>query len=139
MLEDLIVQEPERKVSIEVAKDIVVNGAPRLLRIVLENVLGNAWKFTVGRDDALIAFGRVDEEDGRRALFVRDNGAGFDMDHAGKLFRPFQRLHSPRDFSGTGIGLATVCRIVTKHGGRIWARAVPGQGATFFLDLSDAN
>lgn len=139
VLEDLAAREPGRKVGIEVANDIVVSGDPRLLRIALENLLGNAWKFTAGRNDAQIAFGCTEEEDGRRAIFVRDNGAGFDMDHAGKLFKPFQRLHGPMEFNGTGIGLATVHRIVTKHGGRVWAHAEPGRGATFFLDLPDAN
>lgn len=139
VLEDLAAQEPERKVGIEVVKDITVNGDPRLLRIVLENLLGNAWKFTAGREDAQIAFGCIEEEDGRRAIFVRDNGAGFNMDHAGKLFKLFQRLHGPKEFNGTGIGLATVHRIVTKHGGRVWAHAEPGRGATFFLDLPDMN
>jgi len=139
VLEDLSANEPERVVGIEVAKDIIVNGDPRLLRIALENLLGNAWKFTACREDAQIAVGCIEEEDGGRTIFVRDNGIGFDMKYVGKLFEPFQRLHGPREFKGTGIGLATTHRIITKHGGRIWAHAEPGRGATFFLDLPDAN
>jgi len=139
VLEGLSANEPEREVGIEVAKDIVVNGDPRLLRIALENLLGNAWKFTAGREDAQIAVGCIEEGNGGRTIFVRDNGAGFDMQYAGKLFKPFQRLHGPTEFKGTGIGLATTHRIITKHGGRIRAHAEPGRGATFFLDLPDAN
>ncbi len=106
----------------------------RLMKIVLENLLGNAWKFTSLRADALIEFGTL-EENGVRIMYVRDNGAGFDMQYASRLFGTFQRLHKSEEFEGTGIGLATVQRIIRKHGGRIWAEAEPGIGATFYFQL----
>ncbi|MGE3933475.1 MAG: ATP-binding protein [Rhodospirillaceae bacterium] len=127
-------REPGRDVELTVEPGIVVHGDPRLLRVALENLLGNAWKFTGGRGPARIAFGRR-ESSGETVVFVRDNGAGFDMAYAGKLFGAFQRLHGAREFPGTGIGLATVQRIVHKHGGRIWADAEPGKGATFSFTL----
>lgn len=136
VLEWLAAQHPERKVDIEVADDIVANGDPRLLRIVLENLLGNAWKFTANRNEARIAFGCV-EEGGTRTLFVRDNGAGFNMNYASQLFKPFQRLHTSVEFEGTGIGLATVHRIIARHGGRIWANSSPDEGTTFSFTLPD--
>jgi two-component system, NtrC family, sensor kinase len=107
----------------------------RLLKIVLENLLGNAWKFTGKVAQPLIEIGATGRA-GAETFFVRDNGAGFDMSHAGTLFRPFQRLHAESEFAGTGIGLATIHRIVERHGGRVWAESVPGQGATFYFTLS---
>jgi light-regulated signal transduction histidine kinase (bacteriophytochrome) len=104
------------------------------LRIALENLLDNAWKFSSLSDQALVAFGRT-EGDGEAAYFVRDTGAGFDMDYAHQLFQPFRRLHTEAAFTGTGIGLVTVKRIVERHGGRIWAKAEAGKGATFFFTL----
>ena len=106
----------------------------RLLRIVLENLLGNAWKFTSKKDDARIELGDT-EMQGETVYFVRDNGAGFDMTYADRLFRSFQRLHKDTEFPGTGIGLATVQRIVERHGGRVWAEGAVGQGATFWFTL----
>ena len=103
----------------------------KLLRIVLHNLLGNAWKFTSKMASARISIGRAGE-----GFFVRDNGAGFDMAYVGKLFAPFQRLHAPDDFDGTGIGLATVQRIVHRHGGAVTAEAAPGQGACFVFTLN---
>jgi light-regulated signal transduction histidine kinase (bacteriophytochrome) len=105
---------------------------------MLENLLGNAWKFTATREGARISFGAVDAN-GVATYFVRDNGAGFDMAYADKLFSPFQRLHSDAEFAGTGIGLATVQRIVQRHGGRIWAEGVVGQGATFHFTLQTSS
>jgi signal transduction histidine kinase len=126
VLAQLRAAEPSREVRTTVEEGLTVHGDPHLLRAVLENLIGNAWKF-VGKSDApLIEVGR-DE----RGYFVRDNGAGFDMAYAGKLFAPFQRLHAATEFPGTGIGLATVQRIIRRHGGTIWAEGVVGKGATF--------
>jgi light-regulated signal transduction histidine kinase (bacteriophytochrome) len=104
----------------------------RLARAVLENLLQNAWKFTSKVPSARIEFGATDK-DGGRVFYVRDNGAGFDMAFANKLFAPFQRLHTVDEFPGTGIGLATVQRIVQRHGGRVWAEGIVGGGATFYF------
>ena len=101
---------------------------------MLENLLGNAWKFTSKQPAATIEVGK-EMRGGETVFFVRDNGAGFSMEHATKLFAPFQRLHAADEFEGTGVGLATVKRVVTRHGGRVWAEAEPGQGATFFFTL----
>ena len=130
--------EPGRRVQLTVAPGMCVLGDPQLLRVMYENLLGNAWKFTSRRDGAHVACGRREGPDGRPVFFVRDNGAGFDMDFAGKLFRPFQRLHDESEFPGTGIGLATVQRIVHRHGGRIWAEGRENAGATFFFELQGA-
>jgi signal transduction histidine kinase len=131
-------REPDRKIESRVSDGLVVQADPRLLRVMLENLLGNAWKFTSKRPVARIAVDK-EERGTETVFFVRDNGAGFDMAYAKKLFSPFHRLHSEADFEGTGIGLATVHRIVTRHGGRIWAEALPGQGATFLFTLGDAS
>ena len=125
--------DPDRSVTVDVASDLEVYGDRRLLGVVLENLLGNAWKFTGKRADARITVGRTDDDP--PVYFVRDNGAGFDPAYADKLFEVFQRLHSSADFAGTGIGLATVRRIVERHGGRIWAEGAVDRGATFFLTL----
>ncbi|HET9588713.1 MAG TPA: PAS domain S-box protein [Anaerolineales bacterium] len=127
--------QPERQVSVLIAADLSAKGDPDLLRIVLENLINNAWKFTSRRTDAYIEVGARDEESGERIFFVRDNGAGFDMAFANKLFGAFQRLHSGDEYPGTGIGLATVQRIIRRHGGNIWAESSPGKGATFFFTL----
>jgi light-regulated signal transduction histidine kinase (bacteriophytochrome) len=108
---------------------------PVLLHSVLENLLENAWKFTGRTKAARIEFGMVDKE-GAQVYFVRDNGAGFDMAYSNKLFGAFQRLHKQGEFPGTGVGLATVSRVVLRHGGRVWAEAAPGKGATFYFTLS---
>ena len=105
-----------------------------LLQIVLENLLGNAWKFTSREPEAKIEFG-VTERDGHRSYYVRDNGAGFEMAYADKLFVPFQRLHGTDEFEGTGIGLATVQRVIHRHGGQVQAEGEPGEGATFYFTL----
>lgn len=126
--------QPDRAIEFVFQQDVSAHGDPALLRAILENLLANAWKFTGTREGARIAFGS-EEKDGSLAYYVRDNGAGFDMAYAEKLFAPFQRLHSAAEFAGTGIGLATVQRIVHRHGGRIWAEAVVGEGATFHFTL----
>jgi signal transduction histidine kinase len=132
---DLRRQEPDRAVELVVAEGLTAQGDPRLLRVVLENLLGNAWKFTGKREHARIDFG-AEPQNGRATWFVRDNGAGFDAAHAEKLFGAFQRLHSSEEFPGTGIGLATVQRVVRRHGGRVWAEGTVGHGATFWFNLS---
>jgi light-regulated signal transduction histidine kinase (bacteriophytochrome) len=109
-------------------------GDPDLLRRVVRTLAENAWKFTSSRAAARIEVGR-NRRDAERPFFVRDNGAGFDMQYAGRLFQPLQRLHSDKEFPGFGIGLAIAHRIVRRHGGRIWAEAAPGEGATFFFTL----
>lgn len=127
-----------RPVRFSIMPEISTVGDPGLLRIVLENLINNAWKFTRRRPDGLIEFGTIQHEDGP-VHFVRDNGAGFDMSYANRLFRPFQRLHAETDFEGTGVGLATVARIVQRHGGEIWAEGEIGKGATFYFTLKAAD
>jgi PAS domain S-box-containing protein len=129
-------RDPDRRVAATVAPGLTAEGDPRLLRLALENLLANAWKFTGRRQVAQIAFGTMRAPDGERVYFVRDNGAGFDPARADRLFGTFQRLHAAAEFPGTGIGLANVQRIVGRHGGRIWAESRPDQGATFFFTLS---
>jgi PAS domain S-box-containing protein len=126
--------QPDRSVQVEIVQGLHANGDSHLLRLVLENLLGNAWKFTARRDDARIELGSI-EQNAERVYYVKDNGIGFDMRHVGKLFEPFQRLHKERDFPGSGIGLAIVDRIVRRHGGRIWAEGTVGAGATFYFTL----
>ena len=126
---------PERQVDVLIAQDMMVDGDRGLIQIVLENLIGNAGKITSRTEAAKIEVGQL-ERDGEMICFVRDNGAGFDMRYAGKLFAAFQRLHSLREFEGTGIGLSIVQRIVIRHGGRIWAEAKPGQGATLHFTLA---
>jgi PAS domain S-box-containing protein len=126
--------DPDRPVELAIAPDLRATADPRLVRLVLENLLGNAWKFTRGRAPARIEFSAVTRDDST-AYCVRDNGAGFDMGYAGKLFGAFQRLHNASDYPGTGIGLATVQRIVHKHGGEVWAEGAVGQGASFCFTL----
>lgn len=127
-------QDPERNVRFDIAPGIKAWADPRLLRIALENLLDNAWKFTSRRAEARIEFG-VRAEDTRTVYFVRDNGAGFDMAYVDKLFGAFQRLHDAGEFPGTGVGLATVQRIVHKHGGRVWAEGAVDRGATVYFTL----
>ena len=125
---------PGRRVKVLIADGVIADADHRLLQVVLENLLGNAWKFTATVAEAVIEFG-VSQKDGVPAYFVRDNGAGFDMAHAARLFTPFQRLHPEAKFPGTGIGLATVHRIVDRHGGRVWAESAVERGATFLWTL----
>ena len=128
--------EPERQVDVVIAAGLVTEGDGRLLRAVLENLLGNAWKFSSQRLRARIEVGVQSGGDGGRAYYVRDDGAGFDMAYVGKLFGVFQRLHGMTEFEGTGVGLATVQRIVHRHGGRVWAEGAVDRGATFYFTLS---
>ncbi|MGH8176054.1 MAG: sensor histidine kinase [Steroidobacter sp.] len=127
-------RHPEHRVELDVAPDVNVNGDARLLRIAMDNLLGNAWKYTASTPQPRVAMGVQPGEHGP-VYFVRDNGVGFDMAYAGKLFAPFQRLHSDAQFAGSGIGLVTVQRILARHGGRIWAEAAPEKGATFYFTL----
>jgi len=125
-----------RSVAVSIEEDLSTHGDKRLLRIMLNNLIGNAWKFTSKRERAEITFGR-ENRDGQNIYFVRDNGAGFNMEYVDKLFGAFQRLHSGEQFEGTGIGLATVQRIVHRHGGTVWAEGEVGNGATFYFTLAD--
>lgn len=132
--EDLQKTQPERRVEFVIAPELEAKGDTRLLRITLENLLGNAWKFTSKHESARIEFGAA-AHDGTTAYFVRDDGAGFDSTYAGRLFGAFQRLHATTEFPGTGVGLATVQRIIHRHGGRVWAKGTVEQGATFYFTL----
>jgi PAS domain S-box-containing protein len=129
--------EPDLVVDVQIADGLVADGDPHLIRLILQNLIGNAWKFTAGRPGAAIRVTGV-RQDGVDVFSIADNGAGFDMRYAHKLFDPFQRLHSAADFEGSGIGLAIVHRIVTRHGGRIRAEGSPGAGATFRFSLTPA-
>jgi light-regulated signal transduction histidine kinase (bacteriophytochrome) len=131
---DLARREPQRHVDVTVAPNLTAQGDMRLMRSVFENLIGNSWKFTSKRESARIEVGLI-QIDGTAAFFVRDNGAGFDQAHAGRLFGAFQRLHGMAEFPGTGVGLASVQRIIHKHGGRIWAQGAVGKGATFYFTL----
>lgn len=130
--------DPARDVELVRAGGLMVRADPGLLRIVLENLVGNAWKFTSKRAGARIEVGFA-PQDGAQAMFVRDNGAGFDDAHAPHLFAPFRRMHAQSEFEGTGIGLATVQRIIRRHGGRVWAQSAIGSGATFYFTLSPSQ
>ena len=134
--QSLAQRNPSRAVDFQIEPDVIADGDARLLHAVLENLMSNAFKFTGRTENATIKFG-VTSEAGRRTYFVRDNGAGFDSAQAAKMFTPFQRLHSSADFEGTGIGLATVKRIIERHGGAIWADGRVGQGATFSFTLGE--
>jgi PAS domain S-box-containing protein len=125
-----------RNVTISIEEGLASHGDKRLLQIMLDHLLGNAWKFTSKLRQAEVVFGR-EQRDGQHLFFVRDNGVGFDMAYAGKLFSAFQRLHSAEEFEGTGIGLATVQRIINRHGGRVWAESAVGDGATLYFTLPD--
>ncbi|HTE06271.1 MAG TPA: ATP-binding protein, partial [Planctomycetota bacterium] len=136
--EEMRAANPARVVRFEISEDLTAEADPRLLRIALTNLFANAWKFTARRAEALIEFGCCGDAS-IREFFVRDNGVGFDMAHAGKLFGAFQRLHAMNDFPGTGIGLVTVQRIVHRHGGLIRAESTAGAGATFSFTLPPAK
>jgi len=127
--------QPDRQIELEIAEDAKTIGDPQLLLIVMENLLGNAWKFTAKTRQARIGFGSALQADGKVAFFVQDNGAGFDMTYGKKLFSPFQRLHHEKEFPGIGIGLATVQRIIHRHHGRVWAEGSVNEGATIYFTI----
>ena len=131
--------EPERLVEVVIQEGVEAYGDSRLLRVALENLIGNAWKYTSRHPSARIEFGARNQDDGRLTYFVADDGAGFDLNYAEKLFGAFQRLHAQSQFKGTGIGLVTVKRIINRHGGRVWADAAVERGATFYFTLSSSN
>ncbi len=139
IVDDLRAAEPTRAVDVRIEGDLRASGDPRMLRQAVQNLIENAWKYTAKRELATITFGATDDADGKRTFFVSDNGAGFDMEHAGKLFGAFQRLHSSSEYSGTGIGLATVRRILRKHGGDIWAESAVDAGATFSFTIPEPS
>jgi two-component system, sensor histidine kinase and response regulator len=130
--------EPARKAEVKIRPGVIVTGDGQLLRIALENLIENAWKFTSKQAESRIEFG-VTQASGEPTYFIRDNGAGFNMTYVDRLFGPFQRLHAHGDFPGSGIGLATVQRIIHRHGGRVWAEGLVGQGATFQFTLGRAR
>jgi light-regulated signal transduction histidine kinase (bacteriophytochrome) len=132
--QDLLRRKPQQRVEFVTAGDAVIYADPPLLRVVMENLLGNALKYSSKKDSARIEFGSG-QRDGKTYYYVKDNGAGFDMRGASRLFQPFQRLHPVSEFPGTGVGLATVQRIIQKHGGEVWAEGAVGQGATFYFTL----
>jgi light-regulated signal transduction histidine kinase (bacteriophytochrome) len=138
IVDELRGAEPHRRVEVVIADALAATGDSHLILVALDNLLSNAWKFTSRREHAVVEVGAL-RQDGEQVLFVRDNGAGFDMRYAGKLFDPLQRLHTATDFEGNGIGLAIVHRIVSRHGGRIWAESEPGKGAAFFFTLSSSS
>jgi light-regulated signal transduction histidine kinase (bacteriophytochrome) len=131
---ELRASQPERQAEFVIAPDIVVEADSRLFRAMLENLLSNAWKYSGQRAAARIEFGRIDNH-GENVYYVRDNGVGFDMAYVGRLFGAFQRLHRQAEYAGTGVGLATVQRILHRHGGRVWAEAVLDEGATFYFTV----
>jgi two-component system, sensor histidine kinase and response regulator len=135
ILANLQAMQPERQVNIHIEEDLYAEGDKRLLRLMLENLLQNAWKFTSHHLSANIYVGRQENENGQTVFYISDDGAGFDMQYADQLFSPFQRFHTDDEFEGVGIGLATVQRIVHRHGGQIWAEASIEKGATFYFTL----
>jgi hypothetical protein len=138
ILEERARAAPEHAVQVVLAADCKAYGDPQLLRVMMQNLLENAWKYSAKEQAPRIEFG-CGMENGERVFHVRDNGVGFDMQYADRLFAPFQRLHKPEDFEGTGIGLATVARAVHRHGGRVWAESAPGQGAVFRFTLGQPS
>ena len=135
---DLRSNEPERKLSLTIEEGIIVQVDNHLIRIAMTNLLHNAFKFTGKKENPQIIFG-IKQIENEKVFYVSDNGVGFNMEYAGKLFSPFQRLHTLKEFPGTGIGLVTVHRIISRHGGRIWTEAKEGQGATFCFTLGVEN
>jgi len=140
IMESLRFAEPLRNVEVKIQSGVAGHGDSRLLEVVLENLLRNAWKFSRDANPSIIEFGTsINQPDHETVYFVKDNGAGFDMAHAGHLFQTFERLHSSTEYEGTGIGLATVQRIIARHGGKIWAQGAVGKGAQFNFTLGSAK
>ncbi len=136
VVKEYIEQEKEHKADFHIENGLIILADPDLMHVVLNNLLGNAWKYSGKVDHPIITFGKTVSER-EIVFFIKDNGAGFDMSKATTLFTPFQRFHTSKEFAGTGIGLATVHRIIERHGGRIWAESEPGKGATFFFSISN--
>jgi len=136
VIDELQKSHPQRHVEIKIGDGLEDTADSRLMRITLENLLGNAWKFTEKQVKAVIEFGCT-EEGGKKVYFIRDNGVGFDMAYVDKLFAPFQRLHNEEEFPGTGIGLALVRRIIHRHGGKVWTEGQTDKGATFYFSLNE--
>lgn len=134
LVSNLRLISPDREATVEIAPGLRCTGDASLVHSAMANLIGNAWKYSSRDPHTRIEIGTV-EVDGRATFFVRDNGVGFDMKDAHRLFAPFERLHASNEFEGTGVGLATVQRIVERHGGRVWAESKPGQGATFFFEI----
>jgi light-regulated signal transduction histidine kinase (bacteriophytochrome) len=136
-VQDMEEYEPNRRVSVSIQKNIDAHGNAKLLQIAFDNLIGNAWKYSKETTGAHIEFG-MEQKDNEAMYYVRDNGVGFDMRYKGKLFIAFQRLHHSSEFEGSGIGLATVRRIIQKHNGRIWANSETGKGSTFYFTLGES-
>ena len=134
VMQDIQQRDPSRKITLYIQDGMQVVADRALMRVVLDNLLGNAWKYTGKVLNPVISFGQM-ETATKQIFYVRDNGAGFDSDRAEKLFNPFQRFHSNQEFQGTGVGLATVRRILERHGGRIWAESKPDEGAAFYFTI----
>jgi light-regulated signal transduction histidine kinase (bacteriophytochrome) len=134
IVDELKAAQPERRAQFIITPDITVNGDKALLEILLRNLLENAWKYTSKCSDARIEMG-VNFQDSKEVYFIKDNGVGFDMQYKDKLFQPFQRLHTSKDYAGTGIGLATAQRVVRRHGGEIWAESEVDKGTAFYFTL----
>jgi signal transduction histidine kinase len=137
VMSELQKSQPQRHVEISIADSLEDNADLRLMRIVLDNLLSNAWKFTERQAKAVIEFGLWKTDRKKIIYFIRDNGAGFDMAYSDKLFAPFQRLHADDEFPGTGIGLATVRRIINRHGGKVWAEGEIDKGASFYFSINE--
>lgn len=137
IFETLFERNPDRSVQYHIQKDILVHADEALIGVVMENLLNNAWKYTSKRESAQISVGEIHSKTGEKTIFIKDNGAGFDISRADKLFQPFQRFHQNHEFNGTGVGLATVKRIIERHNGVIWADSSIGTGSIFYFKLPD--
>jgi light-regulated signal transduction histidine kinase (bacteriophytochrome) len=136
IINDFKIQQPDKKVNIVIANNLIVSGDKQLLKIVVQNLLENSWKYTGKKENSQIEFGKTISS-GKEVYFIKDNGVGFDMKYAGKLFGVFQRLHSSKEFPGSGVGLSTVQRIIQRHNGQIWAEAAVNEGAAFYFTIGN--